>query len=706
MEGLRSEILDKFCTKVFRASQPAYFIMDAAGSIQDWGGKISSHHLATPVKGMPISDIVVFMEGLLPLQKGPLEFSCIKTEAGSCLDALVFKLESGYGLILWDASQKEAFLTQTQQQCNELSLLIEEQKARLKKISGPRGFEKNTDFLEDLFQALNFAVLEMNRNQEFVLLGSPPQWIDKLFQSHHLISGAPLREDPFSFLGNFIQEAKTRWLKNPRETIKSGIWIEKDHTGQEYLFEATAVVIHGKKMLIIANNVCDPFEKQAIIQKGRDLALHYHSLKRDEQKLKLMHDELETRVRQRTQDLERANLKLAEELMQRKRLEKEREEVAKQLRQSQKMEAIGTLAGGIAHDFNNILGGIIGFSELCLTQAPEPLKPKLNQILNASERAKDLVRQILTFSHKTEYEKRPIRLCLVIEEVLNLLRASFPASIEIQTDLKSQAYILADQTQIHQVLMNLCTNAWHAMKEKGGTLKIELKEVDLSPPTMVDNSKNDQTRCLELIVSDTGCGIKPDILERIFDPYFTTKEKDKGTGLGLSVVLGIVEKSGGQIRVDSRLGSGTRFKILFPCFDANTQAAPYLEPLILGNNERILFVDDETYQTEMIEQIMEQLGYRVVTCNDSLKALDLFLSKDHEFDLVITDMLMPKMTGKTLAQKILETDPHMPIILCSGYHEDLDSNEFKKIGIRQVLMKPFGMHDLSREIKSILKTVQ
>ncbi|WP_051148574.1 hybrid sensor histidine kinase/response regulator [Desulfospira joergensenii] len=702
MSAFASVILEQLCSRVFRESRLVYFITDKTGNILEWGGNLSELNLGNPRTNTPISDIVIFMEGILPLENGSMEFSCIQMTPQVTVDALVFQSGPGYGLILWDASQKEAFFTETQQKCNELSLLIEKQKSLLRRESHTRVMGKNTPFMEDLFRALNFAVLEMNDQDEFILLGSPPQWIDKLPHSDLLVSGRPCPEDVFSFLGNFIQEAKSRWLKNPQESFKSGLWIEKDHTGQEFLFEATAVVIHGKRMLIIANDVCDPIEKQTIIQKGRDLALHYHSLKRNGKKLKDLHHELELRVKERTRDLEQANLRLANELKQRKRAERERREVAKQLRQSQKMEAIGTLAGGIAHDFNNILGAIIGFSELSLAQAPDPIKPKLEQILNASERAKNLVRQILTFSHQTEYEKRPLQLSMIVKEALKLLRATIPAFIDFKTDLQSDAYILADQTQMHQVMMNLCTNAWHAMKEEGGTLTVCLRDTTLSEGDTSAMPELSPGQHLLLVVGDTGCGIRKDMLERIFDPYFTTKGKDKGTGLGLSVVHGIITKTGGHISVESKPGQGTEFKVLFPCFDSDDNAAPAYQSFEPGNNELILFVDDESYQTEMIEQIMEQLGYRVILCNDSLEALDIFLSGEHDFDLVITDMLMPKMTGKSLAEKILTADPAMPVILCSGYHDEMDPDTMKKIGIKKILMKPFGMNLLSREIRIAL----
>ncbi|MCD4719137.1 MAG: response regulator [Desulfobacula sp.] len=698
-------ILEKICFQVLKDCALAYFVTDNLGRITQWGGNLSGLNIPAPEKETHISDLLLFMEGILPLKSKSMEFSCIKMPSKVGVDALLFKIDNGYGLIVWDTRKKEEYLTRTQQECNELSLLIEKQKNRIIHFADKDTQGKYKNFLEDFFQALNFVVLEMNDQGHFVLIGRPPLWVEQIPQSSQILAGQAYKEDAFSFLGNFIQEAKSRWLKNHTRSFKSGIWIEKDHTDQEFLFEATAVDIHGRKLLIIAHDVCHPNEKQSIIQKGRDLALHYHNLKRSDQKLKNMHDELESRVKKRTKALEEANLKLANELKERKKVEKEREEVFRQLRQSQKIEAIGTLAGGIAHDFNNILSGIIGFTELSILEAESgsKLKQRLEKVLHASDRAKELVRQVLTFSHETSYEKRPLKLKLIVTEVLTLLRASLPSFIDIEKNLQSNSYILADHTQIHQVIMNLCTNAWQAMKEKGGTLRIELDDIDINPEDPIEKCKSISGRHLVLTIKDTGCGIPPDVIERIFDPYFTTKDKDKGTGLGLSVVHGIITKCNGCITINSQVGKGSEFQIYLPSFDAQNEAKTIEEPIPLGNNETILFIDDESFQTEAAEQLLPRLGYRVVTSNDSIKALNLFLNEKENFDLVITDMTMPKMTGKTLAKKILEIEPDIPVILCSGYSDDIHPDILKDIGIKEYLMKPIGMKDLAHAVKNALQ---
>ena len=701
-------ILEKICFQIFKDCSLAYFITDNLGKTIQWGGNLSNLNIPTPEKENHISDIVLFMEAILPLKSKSMEFSCIKMPHKVCVDALLFKMDNGYGLIVWDTSKKEEYLTQTQQECNELSLLIEKQKNRISCLSDKDIQKVNKAFLENLFLELNLAVLEINDQGHFVLIGTPPLWIEQISQSSQILAGEAYQEDAFSFLGNFIQEAKSRWLKNHQESFKSGIWIEKDTTGQEFLFEATALDIHGKKLLIIAHDVCHPNETQSIIQKGRNLALNYQSLQRSDRELKGMHDELELRVKERTKDLEEANHRLANELKKRKKIEKEREDMFKRLRQSQKMEAIGTLAGGIAHDFNNILSGIIGFTELSLLEAQDgsKLKQRLGKVLQASDRAKELVRQVLTFSHATVYEKKPLKLKLIVTEVLNLLRASFPSFIDIEKDLQSNSYILADHTQMHQVIMNLCTNAWHAMKDEGGTLRVELDDINIKPEELIDKCKSISGRHLVLTIKDTGCGIQQGVIEKIFDPYFTTKEKDKGTGLGLSVVHGIVYKCNGCITISSQLGKGSVFKIYLPSFDTQNEAKTVEESIPLGNNETILFVDDDPVQTELAELLLPQMGYRVVTSNDSVKALNIFLAEKEKFDLVITDMTMPKMTGNVFAKKIFTIAPDMPVILCSGYSDDILLDMVKDMGIEEYLIKPIEMKELAHAVKNALQKNQ
>ncbi|MCG8687766.1 MAG: response regulator [Desulfobacterales bacterium] len=697
-------ILDTLCAVVFKEHLPAYFITENTGLLSHWGGNIEGLNIPSPQKGDTVSDILIFMEGILPLDHKSMEFSCIQLPSGACVDAIVHKQPQGYGIIIWDATPKKNLLTETQQKCNELSLLIESQK---RQMGYPRALEDKDDlkfYLADFFKALNFAVLEMNSKGQFRLFAAPPPWFDLISQSKELKAGQPHEEDPFSFLGNFIQEAKERWGSGRFRSIKSGLWIEKDHTGKEYLFEATALAIHGRKLLIISNEVCNPEERQTIIQKGRNLALHYHKLQRSGRELRTMKDELEIMVKARTRDLEQVNLQLSQELEKRKQMEKERAEIARQLRQAQKMEAIGTLAGGVAHDFNNILAGIIGFTELSISETdhtPE-LQSRLKKILEASNRAKDLVRQILTFSHQTEHGQTPVLLKSIVDEALTLLQASLPPSIDIQQNLESDARILADQTQMHQIIMNLCTNAWHAMKYSGGTIEVGLKKTSVEFEQLVHLPELSVGDYLCLTIKDSGCGIPDTIKEKIFDPYFTTKGKDKGTGLGLSVVHGIVSKSNGCITFESKEGKGSLFSVYFPVLDETPEVKKKKEDYITGKGENILFVDDESFQTEMAHDLLVRMGYKAVTCNSGQEALNLLKNEDCMVDLVITDMVMPGMSGMDLAKKILEFNPSTPIILCSGYSAGLTQEKIAKAGISCYLSKPVGMKELAKSINSAL----
>ncbi len=706
MHDSASLILKKICLHVFRDCAPVYFITDHLGKILKCDGNFSDLNMSEPEKESHIADVLIFMEGLLPLEDQSMELSCIKMPSGACVDAFVFKINTGYGVIIWDAAKKDAFLTQTQQEYNELSLLIEKQKNRIINFSDKKFQKGNNIALEDFCRALNLAVFKMNDKGHFVPMGKQPLWLKKISFFRDVFPKQAYEEDDFSFIGNFINEAKSRWAGNNFETFHSGIWIEKGDNDREFLFEATAVNINGKKILVISHDICHPTEKQSIIQKGRELAIDYHHLQRSGEKLELMRDELELIVKERTKSLEKLNKKLANELKERKKIEKDREKVAGQLRQSQKMEAIGTLAGGIAHDFNNILSGIIGFTELCRLDAQDnpDLNQKLAKILTASDRAKELIRQIMVFSHTNEYETKPLKLRLIVTEALNLVRASIPSNIDIKKQLKSDGYVLADLTQIHQVIINLCANAWYAMKETGGSLVVELSDIDIKPGDLEAEYKSMTGRYLLLTVKDTGCGIPPDILEKIFDPYFTTKDKGKGTGLGLSVVHGIVNRFNGCISVESQLGKGTAFKVYIPAFDRPGEGNNNVmdKPMPLGSNETILFVDDESLQTEMAELLLTKLGYNVVTSNDGIKALNIFLHEKDNFDLVITDMMMPKMSGMELAGEIIKIRPDMPIILCSGFNDDIPSNTENYVGIKQFLMKPIGLKELSHTIRKVL----
>jgi len=381
-------------------------------------------------------------------------------------------------------------------------------------------------------------------------------------------------------------------------------------------------------------------------------------------------------------------------------------ELESQLRQSQKMEAIGTLASGIAHDFNNILFPIMGYAEMTVDDLPEHSRARKNltEILKAITRAKDLVQQILTFSRQNEQELKPLKAQLVVKEALKLIRSSIPATIEIDQDIeKDCAPIMADPTKIHQVVMNLCTNAYHAMEEKGGRLNVRLKEVELTTEdvTGIDIAPGPY---LCLTVSDTGQGIDQFIINRIFDPYFTSKEKGKGTGLGLAVVHGIVKNCGGNIRLYSEPGRGSLFNVYLPVIKTVMYTSSEIasdKPLQTGH-EHILLVDDEAQIVDMEKVMLERLGYDVTTRTSSTDALEALKASPDKFDLVITDMTMPNMTGDELAGECKAIRKDIPFILCTGFSEKISEERANVLGIMGFLMKPFVMRDLARTIREVL----
>ncbi len=388
---------------------------------------------------------------------------------------------------------------------------------------------------------------------------------------------------------------------------------------------------------------------------------------------------------------------------------KKQEQFEDNLRKVQKMEAIGNLAGGIAHDFNNILSAIIGYSELLEIAVSGSLQSEryVKQILTASNRAKNLIQQILTFSRKAESSLQQIEIRPVVAEAMKLLRASLPATIEIHEHIAPEVrMVMANPTQIHQILMNLCTNASHAMDEDGGRLDVVLEGVVLREDDSERIGDLTAGEYLRITVSDTGKGIPTEIIERIYEPYFTTKGPDKGTGLGLSVVHGIVQNHGGHITVDSQLEKGTRFCIFLPMLDTpffEDVTMEAMEDIDLKGSERILLVDDEASIVEIQQQMLEKLGYRVTTTTKGLHALALFTSHPESYDMLITDMTMPHVTGLKLAIQIKKIKPSIPVILCTGYSEAITKEQALAMGIEGFIMKPFDKDSLALTIRKIFE---
>ncbi len=388
-----------------------------------------------------------------------------------------------------------------------------------------------------------------------------------------------------------------------------------------------------------------------------------------------------------------------------KRAEVEKAKMQTQLQQAQKMEAIGTLAGGIAHDFNNILSAILGYAEMAQEDSPAGsiLKRDIDQVVKASHRAKDLVKQILAFSRQTETELIPIQPAMIVREAAKMLRSSLPSTIDIQQNIDvNSGPILADPTQIHQIVMNLCTNAFHAMEETGGTLSISLEKKTLTEKDIVNQPGMHSGDFVQLSVGDTGPGIAPELWDKIFDPYFTTKEIGKGTGMGLSILHGIVKNYGGSVSFNSHPGEGTVFQVLLPVMAAEAVVEDKPEEIVRLGNERILFIDDEEILAEMGKSMLERLGYQVTVRSSSLEALTTFQNQPDMFDLIIADQTMPGMTGSDLARRILQIRPFMPIILCTGYSSLITEEKAKSLGIKGFAMKPLARKSIAVLIREVL----
>ncbi|WP_419662210.1 two component system sensor histidine kinase, hybrid [Desulfosarcina variabilis str. Montpellier] len=374
-----------------------------------------------------------------------------------------------------------------------------------------------------------------------------------------------------------------------------------------------------------------------------------------------------------------------------------------QLRQSCKLETIGMLTGSIAHDFNNILSAILGYSEISLQMAVDnsELQGYLKRILSASNRASNLVKQILNFSRKGEQDVRPVQIKHIVDEALALIRASLPVTITIERQLNSEAFVLCDATQIYQILVNLCSNAGYAMREKGGVLTVRLADITLDAP-LIEHHSIAPGRYVQLCVSDTGVGMTAEVKKRIFDPFFTTKEKGKGTGIGLSLTHDIIINYRGALAVESEPGKGATFTVYLPVVE---------DPLFLENNAveslprghaHILLVDDEDALVDLGKQMIESLGYRVTSRVNSLEALSLFKNQPDAFDLLITDLIMPHLTGDELIRKIHQVRPNLPVILVTGFTDRMTQERADSMGVAQLAIKPVIMKDMARYIHQAL----
>lgn len=431
----------------------------------------------------------------------------------------------------------------------------------------------------------------------------------------------------------------------------------------------------------------------------------YKARQRVEESLHAAYDSLERRVAERTAELTRANQQLQQEATDRRRAQAEKAQLETQLIQTQKMQAIGTLAGGIAHDFNNILASILGYTELALRkmEPDNPFRRHFQEVLQAGNRAKELVRQILLFSRQSEQERAPVYMHLLAKDILTLLEASSPPGIEIHSHIDSEAgAVLGDPVQLYQVILNLCTNAQRAMRDRGGSLELRLEPVSLDHELHTAQGHLMPGEYVRILVSDTGHGMDPGIMARIFEPFFTTRNVGEGTGMGLAIVHGIVSSLGGAIAVHSQPGKGACFEVYLPRYQSEDSVELEGEVDAAKGCERILVVDDEPQLVALWCEVLEQYGYLPTSYHNGIEALDCFRRDPAQFDLALLDQKMPGLTGAELARELLAIRPELPIILATGFSESITPEQAREIGIRDFVLKPILGTDITIAIRKVL----
>lgn len=502
-------------------------------------------------------------------------------------------------------------------------------------------------------------------------------------------------------------------LKRAQETAKIGSWEYDVSTGRVwgseesfriYGIERTSEYLpldEVEGLIIEARRVNQALVD--LIAKGEDYDIEFQITQKNSQEFITIHS-----IAELIKDEEGNPVKVIgviQDITEKKAKEKEHNKLLGKLQEAQKMESIGNLAGGIAHDFNNILFPIVGMSELLLEDLSpgSPEHESVQEILKAGKRGSGLVKQILAFSRQTEHKMMPIRAQQVLKEVVKLARSTIPSDIKVSQYLQSDCgMVIADPTQVHQIAMNLITNAYHAVEHTGGKISIKLKEIDLGCDDLPGSSL-EPGRYAMLTVSDTGSGINPDTMDKIFEPYFTTKGQGKGTGLGLAVVYGIIKEHGGDIRVYSEPGKGTTFNIYLPiAVQQVEQASRKTVDIHQTGTERILLVDDEEAIVRLEKQMLERLGYRVTIRMNSLKALEAFKANPEAYDLFMTDMTMPNMTGDQLAKEIIRIKPGMPVIICTGFSERVDQEKANAIGVKGFLLKPIIKSEMAQMVRKAL----
>jgi PAS domain S-box-containing protein len=540
-------------------------------------------------------------------------------------------------------------------------------------------------------QALQEKQKDFNHAQEVGKIGSwrldvrrnVLTWSDETYRIFGVSSGTPMTYE--TFLG----------LVHPddRQMVDNN-WNAALH-GEPYDIEHR-IVVEGQVKWVREKAYLE-FDDGGNLRGGFGIAEEITERKRMEEELRRSRDELEMRVQERTAELAKANKELQEEMA-------KREKAEQQLLQAQKLESIGTLTGGIAHDFNNILGAIVINSEMALLDLlpGDRIRTNLELILKSGERGRDLVRQMLLFSRKSERKQEVLPLIPLIKETFKLLRSSLPATIQMKLHLETESdMVFADPSQIQQVIMNLCTNAAYAMRGKTGSIDISLQGITFGSTDLPDTDMQPGDY-LVLSVRDTGSGMEEKVRKRVFEPFFTTKPIGEGTGLGLAVAYGIVKSHRGKVTVYSEPGRGSIFKVYLSKADTGVSAQKETPGPVPNGNERILFVDDEEIIVKSVQNMLEHLGYRVTAAMDSEEALELFSGKPSEFDLVMTDQTMPAMTGEHLGKEVMRIRPDIPVILCTGYSDLISSEKAMAMGFRGFIMKPFTLRESAELVRRVL----
>ncbi|MCF8129689.1 MAG: response regulator [Deltaproteobacteria bacterium] len=513
-----------------------------------------------------------------------------------------------------------------------------------------------------------------------------------------------------NYFNKLTLESETLWRMDYQETID----IRQELQTIFLLSAIVGVLLLLIILYIFSKSIITPIRSVASVMKevkAGDMGARFKSKAGSNDEIiqfGLSFNEMLDTLQANNQELIRYQKELEQNIIEISERKIESQRLTSQLQRAEKMESIGTLAGGIAHDFNNILSSVIGYTQLSLDDAEKgsALEDNLQEVYTAGIRAKDLVKQILSFARQSDEKITPIKVGTIVKEVVKFIRSSIPTTIEIKSNIKSGSLIMGNATQVHQILMNLCTNAAHAMEDEGGVLEISLNDVTIDNNAKKENIELKYGSYIELVVSDTGVGIAAESIDSIFEPYFTTKGAGEGTGLGLAMVHGIVESYGGNISVNSTIGEGTVFTIYLPITKRDKSHRPYETEEFSSGTERILFVDDEAPIAKMGGRLFERLGYKVTTRSNSIEALDLFRSKPNDFDLVISDMTMPNMTGDQLAAELMIIRPDIPVILCTGYSKKISAETAAEIGIKAFVDKPIEKTDVAKTIRKVLEEVK